>query len=112
MLFRNISFMKINRNRRYDYTPRYYDERKEKLKARIEKYQRESDEGDRTSEERLTDLRERISDNWVRGDEYKKSIFTSNIRLVIILAVILALIFFVFNGLEIGGTYLDQLKSK
>jgi len=112
MLFKNISFMKINRNRRYDYTPRYYDERKEKLKARIAKYERESNEGDLNKEERLSDLRERLSDNWVRGDEYKKSIFTSNIRLVIILAVILALIFFIFNGLEIGGSYLEQLKSK
>lgn len=116
MLFRNISFMKINRSRRYDYTPRYYDEKKEKLKARIRRYESENQNENENENEnrdiRLIELRERISDNWVRGEEYKKSIFTSNIRLVIILAVILALIFFVFNGLDIGGAYLDKLQSK
>lgn len=112
MLFKNFSFMKVNRNRRYDYTPRYYDERKEKLRARIEKYQNEENKEATDTEVRLAELRDRISDNWVRGDEYKQNIFKSNIRLVIILAVILALVYFIFSGLEIGGTYIEQLKEK
>mgnify|MGYP007011822719 CR=1 FL=1 len=102
--------MKINGHRRYDYAPRHYDERKERLKARIEQFQKENEAS--THDERLITLRDKISDNWIRGEEYKKSIVQSNLRIVIILAVILALVFFVFNGLEIGGTYIEQLKSK
>lgn len=114
MGIRNFSFMKINRNRQYGYEPRYYNEQKERLKARIEKYQRENENDSNTLDEkiRLEQLRDEISQNWVRGDEYKKSIFQSNIRLIIILAIILGLVYFIFSGLEIGGTYIEQLKTK
>lgn len=104
--------MKVNGHRRYDYAPRYYDERKEKLRARIEKYEKESSDTAANREVRLSELRDRISDNWVRGTDYKQNIKNSNIRLVIILAIILGLIYLVFNGLDIGGNYIEQLKSE
>jgi len=109
MQLRNFSFGKINSYRRYDFTPRYYDERKEKLRARMRKYEQEDERAE--TAERLELLKDRISDTWVRDDAYRKTILQSNVRLLIILGIILALAFFFFEGLDIGGTYLEQFKS-
>jgi hypothetical protein len=109
MQLRNFSFGKINTNRRYDFQPRYYDERKEKLRARIRKF--ENEEQAMENAERLELFKDRIADSWVRDENYRKTIIQSNMRLLIILGVILALAYFFFVGLDIGGTYLEQFKS-
>jgi hypothetical protein len=109
MQFRNFSFGKINTHKRYDFQPRYYNERKEKLQSRIRKYEQEEDA--HVHAERLESLKDRIADSWVRDDNYRKTIFQSNMRLLIVLGVILALAYFLFVGLDIGGSYIEQFKT-
>jgi hypothetical protein len=109
MTFRGISMMKINSHRRFDFPTRHYDERKEQLKAKRESYERmhkRADEGG----ERTDLLRARISDSWVRDDSYRKSIWQSNLRLLLVFGVLLVVIL-VFAGLTDLGEFIDKMNN-
>lgn len=109
MTFRGISMMKINGYRRFDFPTRHYDERKEQLQAKKESYERmhkRADEGG----ERTELLRAKISDTWVRDDAYRKSVWQSNVRLIIVLGVLL-LVVLVFAGLADLGEFIEKTKN-
>ena len=71
--------------RKFDFTPRYYDEAKENLKSRMDKY-----EDDESSEEQVKErirfgIRQKYNaDSSYRAQEYKKS----NLRLVYVMIVL------------------------
>jgi hypothetical protein len=108
MIFKGISMMKINGHRRFDFPTRFYNERKAQLESKQRVYERmhESEAQGLRSEI----LRSKISDSWVRNDEYRKSVWNSNLRLVIILGVLL-LVVLVFAGLGDIGEFLERLKT-
>ena len=109
MTFRGISMMKINSHRRFDFPTRHYDERKEQLKAKRESYERlhkRADEGG----ERTDLLRARISDSWVRDDSYRKSIWQSNLRLLLVFGVLLVVVL-VFAGLTDLGEFIEKMSN-
>lgn len=109
MTFRSISMMKINGHKRFDFPTRYYDERKEQLRAKKESFdrmhQRAEEGGERTEL-----LRAKISDSWVRDDAYRKSVWQSNLRLIIVLGVLL-LVVLVFAGLTDLGEFIENMKN-
>jgi hypothetical protein len=108
MIFRGISMMKINGYRRFDFPTRYYDERKEQLKSKQRAYDRLHQKEAEGSRSEI--LRSKISDSWVRNDEYRKSIWNANLRLVLVLGVLL-LVVLVFAGLSDIGEFLEKFKT-
>jgi len=86
-------------NRRFDYTPRYYDERKEALEQKKHYYQKMST-GELTDEERRAAFRENLQGEFSRGEYRQGQNRAANIRVLLLIVVILGLGYFVLYGLE------------
>jgi|SRR5210317_1420438 len=109
----NYSLFKLpNQNRRFEYIPRYYDERKETLQKKIKQAQIEKEHLDKGDVERVINFREQMNDSWRNGDEVKSQRFRSNIRLIIILGVIIIAFYYLFLGLDVGAEGIDENIDK
>ncbi|MEX2485202.1 MAG: hypothetical protein WED10_11600 [Brumimicrobium sp.] len=94
--------MKVNRHKQYNYTPRYYDERKERLNAMIKNYEKsDSENGEGSSAEQRAQLKERIQNNWSLQSTHSSQSKSANIRLVIILAALLLGAYFILNYVDV-----------
>ena len=80
------SFMKINRNKRFDFTPRYYDPKAERIEALKRKYQPDADGGGVFEKERM---RVELRSKWEQSRS--KHATGSPIRLVIIAGLLFGL---------------------
>lgn len=87
------------RHKRFDYSPMYYDERKERLDLKKAEYEKLDNE-ELSSEERQAILRQNMQNTWSRSQHASKAKSTSNIRIVILIAIILVLGYFIFSGLD------------
>lgn len=96
------------KNRKYDYTPMYYDERKERLDAKKKQYER-MENGEMTEEERRSLFRDNIRSEWSRAEYRKKARSASNLRVFILVVVIVALGYFIFNGVDKVDTIVQNL---
>lgn len=86
-----------SQHKRFDYLPRYYDERKERLA--LKKKQFES--ADKLSEEdRKSLLREQFRDSWSMGRTRQQANYQANFRTLILIGVLVVLGYFIFNGIE------------
>lgn len=106
-----MRFRFLNRtieNRQFDYTPMYYDARKEQLNKKREFY-RKVESGELTIEERKSLLRENFRNEFSRSNYRKNANRASNIRILILIAVLLALGYFVFNGVDEVDTVVKKL---
>ncbi len=74
--------------RRFEYKPRFYDERKERLQARVEAIRRETENEEGASSPEV--LRSRMQSAW-RSDERRSAVRKSN-RSVFIIAGLLVII--------------------
>lgn len=99
-------FSKINSNRRFDYAPRYYDERKDRLDSMARKYESSEEMDD---EQRHSMLRQSISDTWGRGENRTKHKVSSNGRFVIILIILIAILYFIFQSGSTIDTIVETL---
>ncbi len=107
MNWNRMSLFKMpSRTREFNFHPRYYDERKERLQKKIELYSGENKTEDRV---RSIKFRSELEDNWGKG-HYKSQTFKSNLRLIIILVLILALFYYIFIGLDNVGSLLPSSK--
>lgn len=102
---RSVRFMQIkflNKNfkpRRFDYSPMYYDERKERLELKKAEFQRLRD-AEMDPEEREALLRQNMKQTWSRAQHNQQQKYSANVRTLIILAIIIALGYFIFNGMD------------
>lgn len=87
------------RHKRFDYSPMYYDERKERLDLKKAEYEKLDNE-ELSSEERQAILRQNMQNTWSRSQHASKAKSTSNIRIVILITIILVLGYFIFSGLD------------
>lgn len=87
------------RHKRFDYSPMYYDERKERLDLKKAEYEKLDNE-ELSSEDRQAILRQNMQNTWSRSQHASKAKSTSNIRIVILIAIILVLGYFIFSGLD------------
>ncbi|MBW7867242.1 MAG: hypothetical protein H3C31_02830 [Brumimicrobium sp.] len=94
-MLERIRFMKVNKNKRFEYTPRYYDERKE----RIEHLKKLYDEDSSDTQVKRDELRSQMQQAW-RGKTYEKQKNAANIRLIVILAVILVIVYYIFGYVD------------
>lgn len=86
-----------SRYKRFSFYTRFFDERKERLELKKKQYE---DLENATEEERKAIFREQMRDSWAMGKEREGAKLQSNIRILILIAIILILGYFVFNGLE------------
>ncbi len=94
-------------HKQFGYSPVYYDERKERLARKKEQY-RKLEEGEMSSDERREILRGNLRQEFSRADYRKREQKTSNIRILLLIGVILALGYLVFNGMD----DIDSIVSK
>ncbi|MGB5461759.1 MAG: hypothetical protein WBM92_00195 [Aureibaculum sp.] len=73
----------------FDYKPRYYDERKERLKNLQEKY-------DKTDTPRINFTKNNLKSQWIRNKRQVTN-RNSNIRLAVIIAIIVGLVAYIFQ---------------
>ncbi|WP_158526822.1 hypothetical protein [Putridiphycobacter roseus] len=99
-------FKMPSRTREFNFHPRYYDERKQRLQKKIDLYKGENKTEDRI---RAIKFQSDLQDNWGKS-HYKSQSFKSNIRLIIILVLILAVFYYIFIGLDNVGTLLESSK--
>lgn len=92
-------FNKKIQHKRFDYSPMYYDERKERLELKKAEYEK-LDSEELSSDERQAILRQNMQNTWSRSQHASKAKSSSNIRIVILIAIILVLGYFIFSGLD------------
>lgn len=95
-------------NRRFDYTPMYYDERKEALKNKKELYQRMKS-GSLSENEKRQLLRDEMKQSWSRTNYRKSQEQISNFRIMILILLLLGLGYFIFNGIDDVDTIVKKI---
>lgn len=107
-MFQRFSFFKQPSHRVFDYQPRYYDERKERIQKRMEEEQLKLKGGgpDRETLERRISFKTAINDRW--SPAYRKQAQKSNMRLVIILALLLGVFYVLFTQADTLSRWFSQ----
>ena len=100
MNWNKFSLFKLpNKYKRFEYTPRYYDERKEALEKKIRQYSEEATAEEEMKMRREVNFRENVSDRRSNSDFRRKNM-RANLRLLIILGVVLAIFFVLFTQID------------
>lgn len=101
--------MKVNRHRRFDYTPRYYDARKERIKMIQKAY---SEEEKLTITEQEARLRDKMHSAWQFEKSYTKQSKAANIRLIIILVALLLATYFILDYVDMFADEVIDLEKQ
>jgi len=96
-MLERIRFMKVNRYKKFEYTPRYYDERKERIQMMQESYNKL---GQQTPTEQQAYLRDRMRNAWQQNKSYSKQTRSANIRLIVILFALLFAVYYIFGSVD------------
>lgn len=107
-MLERIKFMKVNTVRRFDYTPRYYDERKERIENMKKAH---SEDADANSTEQQARLRERMQNAWNLESSHTQQSRAANIRLIIILAALLLATYFILDYVDIFAAEVIDLEK-
>ena len=108
-MLERIKFMKVNRHKRFDYTPRYYDERKERLEKIKSRYA--SNDETITNEEIRERMRQKIEENWNNNAQGGVQSRAANLRLIVILVALLAAAYFFLDYVEIFTAEVTVLED-
>ncbi len=100
-----------NRHRRFDYVPRYYNPDKEALQEKIDRAKKENTVDDEGKFAREIKFRSKMEDKWGSADVQSQR-RQSNIRLIVILAVIVVAFYYIFVGLDGLGYFIDTNLDK
>lgn len=106
MKFRFLN--KVIEHKRFEYTPMYYDERKERLAKKVKQH-------DTTQYEALSDVekreifKENLRDNWSSSKVRQQGRKSANVRTLVLIALIVALGYFIFNGLDQVDSIVNRL---
>jgi len=98
--FSKMSVIKLPKTRRFDYTPRHYDETKERLEKRKKEIAQELglEEGAEHTR-RDINFRAKLDQNYANAST-RKMTFWSNMRLMIILGILTVLCYYVYTNLD------------
>lgn len=99
---------KVVDNKKFDYTPMYYDERKERLQKKKRQYEILQD-STVSSDEKREFIKENMRENWSRAHVRHTGNKSANMRTLILILAILALGYFIFNGLDDVETVVNRL---
>lgn len=106
MKFRFLN--KTIENQQFNYSPMYYDERKQRLKRKKTCYH-ELKKEDMSEYKRKEILRDTIKEGWNRNEYIQNANKNSNIRVLILIAIILGLGYFIFNGVDEVDTVVTKI---
>ncbi|HIP31216.1 MAG TPA: hypothetical protein EYG86_00495 [Crocinitomicaceae bacterium] len=95
-------------HQRYQYNPRYYDERKERLRAKKKQYE-ELEKSDVSDDRRKEIFKENLQGEWSRAQHRQNTNRTSNFRVMLLIVIILVLGYFIFNGVDEVDTVVKKL---
>ena len=95
-------------NQRFNYSPMYFDERKQRLKRKRAQYQELEDE-DTSDYKRKEMLRDSIQEGWSRAAYRQSENKSSNIRILILIAILVGLGYFIFNGVDEVDTVVTKI---
>lgn len=99
---------KTIQNKRFDYTPMYYDERKERLERKKEQYKRAED-GTISEEERRSIFKENMQSEWSRSKIRQEHTRSSNLRTIFLICLILGLGYIIFNSVDEVDTVVNKI---
>lgn len=113
MNWNRLSLFKLpNSHKRFEYVPRYYDPKKEELKKKLEATAaKENNEVLDSSRTREISFRAKTADRW-SNSAYKTQNMRANLRLVLILAGVIILFYFIFQALDGMGIFIDENLRK
>ncbi len=104
-----IKFLnKTTQPKQFRYTPMYYDERKERIEEKKE-YYRKLDEGDESDADRVNAFRSNLRNEWTRTEVRQSHFRASNLRILLLIGILLALGYFIFNGVDEVDTVVHKL---
>lgn len=107
MNWNRMSLFKLpSKSRDFNFHPRYYDERKERLKKKVQLYAGENKEEGRI---RSMKFKAELEDSWGNSG-MKRQTLRSNIRLIIILVLIIALFYYLFGGIDNVADLIKESK--
>ncbi|NVK63996.1 MAG: hypothetical protein HWE22_05385 [Flavobacteriales bacterium] len=95
-------------NKRFHYNSRYYDERKEALDQKKEYYRKMSN-GELSDDDRRSMFRANLNSELSRGEYRQSQNRSANIRVLVLIVVLLALGYFIFNGVSEVDTIVNNL---
>lgn len=110
-MLERIKFMKVNSHKKYGYVPRYYNERKERLNAMISQYE---DDGryEPDSAEYRARMKQRMERSWNLNTEHAAQSRSANIRLIIILAALIAVTYFIFDYVDMFSADIVSIDNQ
>ena len=98
--FSKFSMIKLPKHKRFEFTPRVFDEDKERLEKRKKNIARELGVSEKdNSKSREINFRANMQDKGVSAFRSNATLF-SNLRLLVILGVLLFGFYFIFNNLD------------
>ena len=94
--------------KKFNYSPMYYDERKERLELKKAQYEKITS-GDLSEEDRKKLLRQAMHETWDRTKHAQQQRYSANIRTLFLIALIVILGYFILNGLDDVDTVVKKL---
>lgn len=95
-------------NKRFGYNPMYYDERKEELERKRAYYEK-MNTGELGENERRQMFRENLKTGLSRGEYRQGQNRSANLRVILLIVLIIALGYFMFNGIERVDTVVKKV---
>ena len=92
------SLFKTKGPKGFDYSPRYFDERKERIRKLEEKYKAEMRQDDRDPERRAR-MKDEMRAQWDRGHVSRQTSY-AGLRFLIIMIVLAGALLYVYNELD------------
>lgn len=112
MDWNRLSLFKLpNRHKRFEYVPRYYNPEKEELERKIARAKAEAALNGSRDNGREIEFRSKFEGKW-GGSEVKSAAIRSNIRLLVIFAILIIVFYYIFIGLDGIGYFLDENMDK
>lgn len=114
MNWNRFSLFKLpNHHRTFNFVPRYYDERKERTKRKMEEYKRmaaNQSESEYEQKRREINFRSETQSKW-GNSEFKSQSMRANVRLIIILGIVLFGFYYLFVALDLLGPFIDSISK-
>ena len=104
-----IKFLnKSIQNKRFEYSPMYYSERKERIERKKAQYAK-LEEGNASESERREFFKDNMRHEWSRSKVRQVHNRAANIRTLILIVLIVGLGYFIFNGVDGVDTIVKKL---
>lgn len=99
------------RNKRFNYTPVFYDEQKEYLELKKAQY-RELENQELDPETRKSILRQEMNASWSRAQHTASARRSSNMRVILLIAIIVFLGYLMLYGVDEVDTVVEKVWDK